>query len=239
LPAGLSAHYLASSALCLSGLLLAAATVREALPAAERSPFRLSSFNPLTCLRLLSYGRQMRWLVALLALSTAPLFMGETLQVFAMQQWSLNQKQVSYLFSSVALCGVVANAASGPLISAVGLRAFTALAILSNIIYWGGVATSHRAALLCAAIGLLGSARTLGTSSLISTEGARRSIPQGQLSGDRSNLMAWLKVVGPLLYGQLYERGVRAGMPQLPFVFNILIAISSLLISPVALAGAT
>jgi len=239
LPVGLSARYLISSALCLCGLLLAALTVREALPAADRSPFRLSSFNPFTCLRLLSYGRQMRWLVALLALSTAPIFMGDTLQVFALQQWSLSEKQVTSLFTYVALSGVAANVASGPLISAIGLRAFTALATLSNIVFWAGVATSHRAALLCAAIGILGPARTLGTSSMISTEGARIRIPQGQLSGDRSNLMAWLKVIGPLLYGQLYVRGVRARVPQLPFVFNILITIVALFIGPFALAGAT
>eukprot|EP00965_Chrysotila_dentata_P236792 6201535-Pleurochrysis_carterae.AAC.2 len=53
-------------------------------------------------------------------------------------------------------------------------------------------------------------------------------IPQGQVAGDRSNLIAWLKVLGPIIYGQLYVQGFKAGAPQLPFVLNVILMLVAL-----------
>ena len=74
---------------------------------------------------------------------------------------------------------------------------------------------------------------------MITSEGSRLGIPQGQLSGDRANLVAWLKVLGPLVYGQLYVAGTAAGYPTLPFVLNCFFALAALLMVPVALAPAS
>ena len=72
---------------------------------------------------------------------------------------------------------------------------------------------------------------------MMTSEGAKLGIPQGQLSGDRANLVAWLKVVGPLLYGSLYVRGVGAGVPQAPFLLNVVLTAAALMLGPVALAA--
>ena len=95
----------------------------------------------------------------------------------------------------------------------------------------------RQAALVCAAIGFLGPARTLGASTALTTIGASKGIPQGQLSGDRSNLIAICKVIGPAVYGQLYVRGKAAGLPTLPFFLNIALTFTALLLAPLALKG--
>ena len=151
---------------------------------------------------------------------------------------------------------------------------------------------SRQTALICAIIGVLGPARTLGATTMMTTEGAKRSIPQGRLSGDRANLIAWIKVrqrtdgggwrgmeggggawavmvmvvappppqrspatfaltgahapplsawlqvIGPLVYGSLYVRGVAAGVPTAPFRFNAALTLASLVLAPIALGHA-
>ena len=62
---------------------------------------------------------------------------------------------------------------------------------------------------------------------------------QGQLSGDRANMAATLKVIGPLLYGALYVKGKAAGLPQLPFLLNIALTLAALALTPIALRDAT
>ena len=103
---------------------------------------------------------------------------------------------------------------------------------------WLGFASAQlKVAMACAAIGFLGPARTLGATTMMTSEGAKLGIPQGQLSGDRANLIAWLKVIGPTLYGFLYVRGVSVGLPQAPFMLNVALTTIALLLGPVALAA--
>jgi len=245
LPPGLRSRYSASVAVCSVGLAVAASKVEESMPAADMVPFRARSFNPLAFTRLLRAGepgsagrRTMRLLSSLAALTLLPIFMGDTLQVFAISQWKLTNAQVSSLFTFVALSGVIANSVGGRLIKALGLRTFTSVATASTLLFWIGFSSANlKAALVCAAIGVLGPARTLGATTLMTSEGSKLGIPQGQLSGDRANLIAWLKVVGPLIYGQLYVRGLKVGVPQAPFYLNCALTLAALLLAPVALAA--
>ena len=87
-----------------------------------------------------------------------------------------------------------ANVAAGRIIKRVGVATFTVLATASNCLFWLGAASSYRLALLGAAVGCLGHARTLGATTLLTAEGSRLGMPQGRLSGDRANLIAVLKV---------------------------------------------
>ena len=147
--------------------------------------------------------------------------------------------QVSQLFTGVAVSGVIANVVGGRLIKALGLQLFTAIATVSTLLFWVGFSTGQlRLAVACAAVGLLGPARTLGATTVMTTEGARLGVPQGQLSGDRANMMAWLKVLGPLAYGTLYVRGVQAGVPTAPFIANAALTLASLVLGFYALSAA-
>ena len=63
-------------------------------------------------------------------------------------------------------------------------------------------------------------------------------MPQGRLSGDRANLVAILKILGPLVYGKLYVWGRRAARPAAPFHLNIALTAAALALAPVALCAA-
>lgn len=182
---------------------VAALGVRETMAPTERVPFRLQSFNPVSCVRLLQYGREMKLLAILLAITLQPIFMGDVIQVYALDEWSLTQGQVATFFTAIPMLGALGNVVGGRLVRYIGVQSFTAVATLSNIVFWIGCCVSYQAALGCAAIGFLGPARTLGASTALTTIGASKGIPQGQLSGDRSNLIAILKVLGPVVYGTL------------------------------------
>lgn len=238
LPPGLRVRYGTSALISLVGVGLAA-RVRESLADADRRPFQMRAFNPFAFTRLFFMSRAMRLLAMLSALTLAPLFMGDTLQVFALSQWKLTMPQVSQLFTGVAVSGVLANTLGGALIKRLGIQVFTALATASTLLFWMGFASGRvRLAVVCAVVGWLGPARTLGATTTMTTEGARLGIPQGQLSGDRANMVAWLKVLGPLVYGGLYVQGLQAGIPTAPFFFNAVLTVAALLLAPAALSAA-
>ena len=229
--------YGASSAAGACAMGIAAVAVRETMAPADRVPFQIKSFNPVSCVRLFSNGPQMRMLALLLAITLQPIFMGDVLQVYALGEWGLNQAQVATFFTLIPVLGAVGNIVGGRIVKAIGVQAFTAIATLSNMLFWAGCLVGHKAALACAVVGFLGPARTLGASTALTTLGASKGIPQGQLSGDRSNMIAILKVLGPAVYGSLFVRGKAAGLPSLPFVLNLALTFGALLLAPLALAG--
>ena len=146
-------------------------------------------------------------------------------------------RQVATFFTLIPVLGALGNIVGGRCVQAIGVQAFTAMATLSNMLFWAGCLFGHKAALVCAVIGFLGPARTLGASTALTTLGASKGIPQGQLSGDRSNLIAILKVLGPSVYGSLFVRGKAAGLPTLPFMLNLALTFAALLLGPFALAS--
>lgn len=214
---------------------VAGVAVGETMAPSQRVPFKLRKFNPVSCVRLFSSGVEMRLLALLLAITLQPIFMGDVLQVFAIGEWALSKGQVATFFTVIPVLGALGNLVGGKCVKYMGVQTFTALATLSNMLFWAGCCVSHNAALACAAIGFLGPARTLGASTALTTVGASKGIPQGQLSGDRSNLIAICKVIGPAVYGQLYVRGKAAGLPTLPFFLNIALTFTALLLAPRAL----
>ena len=59
----------------------------------------------------------------------------------------------------------------------------------------------------------------MALSARITEVGAKRGIGQGSLAGDRQNLHALIKVLGPTLFGYLFGLGCQIGVPALPFLF--------------------
>lgn len=239
LPSRLCYHYGASAGLAAFGAAVLCARLGETLPPGARRPFewRRSLRAPISCVRLFRHSRQLGVLSALLALQLLPLFTSDVLHVHALESWALPNADRTRLFSAIGFAAVGANSLGGALIGAVGLRAFTVLATLSHGGFWLCVSHSSRAALLATLPTILGGARSLGVSSLLATEGARSGVPQGELAGDRANLFALLKVVGPVLYGTLYSAGARAGVPTLPFLTNAGIMLVAALLCQQLLPG--
>ncbi len=235
LPSGLRWCYGVSAIAAGASVLVARRTVGESIGGESRVPFQLRSLNPFSFTRLLTSGRQLRLLALMLVLTLQPVFMGDVLQLFAISEFGLSTKQVASLFTLVGATGVLANVGGGALIGRIGVRPFTALACGSSVLFWLGLTVSYKAALAMALVGVLGPARTLGASTALTTVGAKLGMPQGQLSGDRSNLIAILKVFGPAAYGWLYVRGKAIGRPALPFYFNALLTFGAMVLGVWAL----
>ena len=72
------------------------------------------------------------------------------------------------------------------------------------------------------------------TARALTEQGVRCGVPLGQLAGERSNLVAWLKVVCPLVFGQLYLQGRRVGAPQLPMGVALAVMAAATLMLPEA-----
>merc|ERR1740133_836641 len=140
LPSGLRWRYGISSLISLLGFGMAA-RVRESLSDEDRLPFEVRSFNPFAFTRLFFMSRAMSLLALLSVLTLLPIFMGDTLQVFALTQWQLIMPQVSQLFTGVAVSGVIANVVGGRLIRALGLQLFTAIATVSTLQLFTAIAT--------------------------------------------------------------------------------------------------
>ena len=60
--------------------------------------------------------------------------------------------------------------------------------------------------------------QSVAVSARITTLGSSVGYRQGSLAGDRQNLHAILKVIGPILYSYLFGLGCRLGRPELPFL---------------------
>ncbi|KAG8465923.1 hypothetical protein KFE25_005493 [Diacronema lutheri] len=233
LPQRLTYTYGVSAALSLAGAAALSVSLGETLAPELRRPFdaRVALRTPIACTRLFGASRRLALLSALLALQVLPFFTTDVLQVHALEAWRMGNAERTRLFTFVGASSVGANGLASALIRRLGLRDFTALAGVSHALYWAGVSHSGGAALLLALPTMLGGARSLGVSTLVTAEGTRAGLRQGQLAGDRANLFALVKVVGPIVYAQLYARGKAIGLPQLPFVLNAVLMLAAAMLS--------
>ena len=128
LPYLLSAAFVGAAALALA--------VPGTLPKSDRRAFdgpkvRRALLSPISFLRLLQ-GPTLQQLTLLTALHSAPIFMGDVMQVVG----ALAKSEVVQLFSIVAFTGVISNvAAAAGAIAALGTKGFTALATASNLLW--------------------------------------------------------------------------------------------------------
>jgi MFS family permease len=187
-----------------------------------------------SCTRLLTrHGKNVRILGILLMLQTLPMFMGDFFLIFAKSEWNLSPQQISSFLALLGVNGVVANVLGGRLLQRLGIRQYTNLAILSKMISAIGASFfGYKGGMWGLAIGCLGSAQSIGIVAALVEQGSASGLPQGELAGERASLMALLKVFGPIWYSALYVQGQRwFGQSNLPFVFNIVLSLTALIIS--------
>jgi MFS family permease len=192
-----------------------------------------SSSNPLSAARLLfRHGSKVRVLAILLLLLTLPMNQGDMFQVFSRNEWKLDTKSFSSYLGLYGLLGIFSNAAGSMLIPRVGTKSFTLIAILSRIFsIVSTILFGYQGAIVGVVIGVLGIAQTIGIVGALVAAGAQTGLPQGQLAGERSALLALLKVVGPFIYTTLYLEGLKLGLPALPFFFNLVVSFTALVVA--------
>ena len=241
---GLVTTYTISATIAAIATLFATWFLPETLPAHKRTATTSSSpvsarqrlrhllEAPLASTKLLfRHGPQVRTLAIILMLLNLPMFQGDMFQVYSKQEWKLDTKSLSSYLALYGLVGIFANGCGSFLIQRIGTKHFTLLAIISRLISTSGAAFfGYKGAVVGILIGFLGAAQTIGIIAALVSAGTKSGLPQGELAGERSSLMALLKVVGPFLYSFLYIRGSGGlGMPNLPFVFNIFVSIVALI----------
>jgi MFS family permease len=196
--------------------------------------------SPIASAKLLySYGPQVRTLAILLMLMSIPSNQGDFLQIYAKTEWDLSIKMFS---SYLALCGMVGSFANGfgsQLVKKMGVKKFTSLAIISRCITASGTAFfGYRGSVIGWIVGFLGAAQSIGIVAALVSAGAKSGLPQGELAGERSSLLALLKVVGPIWYSMLYIQGSsRFGLNNFPFIFNIGLCAIAFIVAQTSLKG--
>lgn len=211
-------------------------TTAAATTTTSASGKTLGSVVPLllSCTRLLTrHGPEVRRLGILLMLMTLPMFMGDFFQIFAKSEWNLTTKAFSTFLALYGVVGIVSNTAGSRLVRRMGIKRFTALAILSRILASiGTVFFGYQGSVIGLIIGFLGGAQSIGILAALVSEGAQSGLPQGELAGERAALMALLKIIGPIWYSTLYTQGRRyMNTSYLPFLFNLGLSVVALILS--------
>eukprot|EP00571_Detonula_confervacea_P017644 CAMPEP_0172312284 /NCGR_PEP_ID=MMETSP1058-20130122/17103_1 /TAXON_ID=83371 /ORGANISM="Detonula confervacea, Strain CCMP 353" /LENGTH=505 /DNA_ID=CAMNT_0013025695 /DNA_START=169 /DNA_END=1686 /DNA_ORIENTATION=- len=237
---GLGATYGTSSVVAIVTAGLVSLGMRETLSPANRVPFqgknmrRLLLQSPFSCTRIIfRYSKEVRVLAIILMLQSFPQFMGDVFQILAKTEWNLETKDFSSFVAMFGMINIVANIVGSQLVKKLGIKQFTTLAILSSMLSPMGAAFFSFRGLIAGSIaGFLGASQMLGVNAALIAEGAKSDVPQGQLAGERSSFICLIKVIGPIWYNMLYVRGKKAlGLNNLPFLFNIVLAMGAFVIS--------
>lgn len=225
----LKASY-AISSVAIAGAVASASFMTETLPPSTAMNQQHSQEKSSILSRLLSATRilgrkNLRLFVVLLMITSLPQHMGDVFQIYSKSEWDIDAQNFASFISMFAIIGISGNIVGSALVKRIGIPRLTALACLSSIMTpIGATLFQFRGATIGAVIGFLGSAQSLGINAAFVSEGQRSGIPQGQLAGERSSMMALLKIVGPIMYSALYVQGRdRFGIASLPFIFNILL----------------
>jgi MFS family permease len=171
-------------------------------------------------------------------LQTLPQFMGDVFQIFAKTEWNLTTKDFSLIVGLFGFLNIGANIAAGRLVRKLGIRQYTAIATISAMIGpLGAMFFSFRGLIFGSIVGFVGFAQSLGVIAALVSEGTKTGVAQGELAGERSSFIALFKVIGPLLYSFIYVQGKKQlGFTNLPFLFNVFLAVAAFTISQINLS---
>ena len=234
---GLTVTYGASSLIAMVALGLAATMKETLLPSnrvigkrPQKSVVQLLK-TPFSATRIFRH-KNIRVLVILLMLSSIPTFAGDTFQIYSKTEWGLEAKSFSTFIAMFGVIGICGNLVGSILVRKIGIKRFTAIATLSSMgVPLGATLFQFRGMVAGALLGFLASAQRVGITAALVSEGGKSGVPQGELAGERSSIIALLKVVGPIWYSMLYVQGKKLlGFTNLPFIFNIAISILSFVI---------
>ena len=204
---------------------------RETLPPAERVPFE-PKVPGVGFLRLFSSGATLRGLCSVNALQLISVSMGDTWQVFARELRGWGAAQCGLFGSLTGLGGMLASLMVRASVRLLGTRGHTLLAtgcVVVTELLLGGISSS-RAAFVALLPNWIGRTQTMALAARITNVGARVGFGQGELSGDRQNLHALIKIAGPTLYGSLFALGCQVGVPALPFYFAATVGLAAWLV---------
>jgi len=180
---------------------------------------------------LLRRGKEVRILAIILLIQMFPVNNGDFFQIFAKTEWNMTTAGFSSLIAMFGILGILSNMTASVLVPKLGIKRFTSIAILCSACTPIGILFGFKGTVIGMSLGFLGMAQTLGTISQLMSQGEKSGVPRGELTGERSSLLALMKIIGPVLYSTLYIRGQKLwGVGILPFIFNIGLCITAFII---------
>lgn len=216
--------YLVSAVLLGSLVALVTFGFRETLPTTQRVGFRLHA-PAIGFLRLFRNGPTLRGLCSVSALQQTSVSMGDTWQVFARQLRGWGSTECGMFGSLTGLGGMLASLTVRRSVSLLGMRGHTLLAtacVVVTEVLLGAVASPKRA-FVALVPNWVGRTQQMPVAARITNVGASLGFGQGALAGDRQNMHALIKILGPMLYGTLFALGCQWGVPALPFYFSAIV----------------
>ena len=187
----------------------------------------------LAAARLLrTHGPQVRVLAILLLLLTLPMNQGDMFQVYSRHEWQLDTPAFSNYLALYGCVSIFANICASRLLPSLGTKSFTLVAIASRLVsIVMTIAGGYKGAVIGVVLGFLGAAQSIGILGALVSAAAKSGMAPGALAGERSALLALLKVVGPLLYSTLYIQGSRVGRPNVPLYFNVVVSCTAWIVA--------
>jgi len=208
--------------------------MEETLTEDRKKAFKWSDINPLLFLKLYN-KKTLAWLSSSSALASFGDYVNvyDINNLFMIKVLGYGQSQIGTFATLVGVTQILGGQISSKLIKATSLK----LATVFGNIWWAvgmlmmGSARTTPQAFAALLIWTLGHQRATGTNSYVQKYAAKEDMGRAEIIAAQGNLSAYLKVLAPLLYSNLFALGTSNGhnMPGLPyFLISALTVLSQL-----------
>jgi MFS transporter, DHA1 family, tetracycline resistance protein len=212
--------------------------VPESLPVARRTAFRWRRANPVGALALLHGHAGLMGLIAMQVLYVLAHFsLPSVFVLYASYRYGWDSNRIGLTLAFVGVCtAIVQGGLVGPAVRWLGERRAVLVGLVAGIIAYAlyGLAPSGAWFLAAIPFGALTGLYGAASQALM----AERVAPgeQGQLQGANSSVMGLAGLVGPLLFGFTFARGIApaaggATFPGAPFIAAALLTAGAFLIA--------
>lgn len=224
--------FIASALTFLATIFYVNTLVDETLPVSSRKPFNIKEVNPVAFLKLFK-EKTLAWLTITSGLQSFGDYVNiyDINNLFMIKVLKYVPAQIGNFAMTVGLSQIAGGKATAELTKKVGLLDAT----MYGNLFWMlgmvmmGTARNTQQAFTALAIWTFGHNRNNGVGALQQKYGGAQGMGRGEIIACNSNFLAYIKIMIPLLYSNLFAWATSGGrnMPGLPyFVVSALTALS-------------
>lgn len=194
----------------------------ETLSKEKRKEFKISDINPVAFLKLFR-TKTLGWLATTQALQSFGDYVNiyDINNLFMIKVLGYGQSQIGNFATTVGCTQIAGGQFTGGLIKKVGLKPATLISNLSWIVGMAmmGTARNTKQAFLALAIWTFGHQRAVPVQSYVQKYGAAEGMGRAEIVGAAGNLLAYAKILIPLLYSNIFAWATSNGrnIPGLPY----------------------
>eukprot|EP00413_Alexandrium_margalefii_P026032 CAMPEP_0204567334 /NCGR_PEP_ID=MMETSP0661-20131031/36543_1 /ASSEMBLY_ACC=CAM_ASM_000606 /TAXON_ID=109239 /ORGANISM="Alexandrium margalefi, Strain AMGDE01CS-322" /LENGTH=428 /DNA_ID=CAMNT_0051575241 /DNA_START=36 /DNA_END=1322 /DNA_ORIENTATION=+ len=227
--------FAASALTFVAATLYVSSSLEETLPQEGRKNFKFSDVNPFAFVKLFQTG-----MLSKLTITGALQSFGDYVNIydinnlFMIKVLGYGQAQIGNFATTVGVSQILGGMGSAMVIKSIGLKTTT---LFSNIMWavgmllMGSARNTAQAFTALVAFWTFGHQRATSVNSYLQKYGAEQGMGRAEIVGAQGNLIAYLKVMIPLFYSNLFAWATSGGrdMPGAPFaVIAALTAVSQM-----------